>query len=104
MRTPLTSVLGFVELLQEGAFDTGDQQDILDLVSDEATDLVNLVEDLLTMARAGQESFRVAEVPVDLRAQIRQVLEALEDFRSDQFEIEGALRSPGCWLVVWAVT
>jgi signal transduction histidine kinase len=89
LRTPLTSVLGFVELLQEGGFDEADRQDILDLVSDEATDLVNLVEDLLTMARAGQESFRVAEVPVDLRAQMRQVLEALEDFRSDEFEIEG---------------
>lgn len=89
LRTPLTSVLGFVELLREGGFDEDDRNDILALVGDEATDLVNLVEDLLTMARAGQESFHVAEVPVDLRAQMRQVLEALEDFRSDEFEIEG---------------
>ena len=89
LRTPLTSVLGFVELLREGGFDAGDQQEILNLVSDEATDLVNLVEDLLTMARAGQDSFQVAQVPVDLRAQMRQVIEALEDFRSDSFTIEG---------------
>ena len=89
LRTPLTSVLGFVELLQEGGFDEDDRKEILALVGDEATDLVNLVEDLLTMARAGQESFHVAEVPVDLRAQMRQVLEALEDIRSDEFEFEG---------------
>ena len=38
LRTPLTSVLGFVELLQEGGFDEDDRKDILDLVSDEATE------------------------------------------------------------------
>ncbi len=89
LRTPLTSVLGFVDLLRDGEIKEADREEILGLVGDEATDLVNLVEDLLTMARAGQASFHVAEVPVDMHAQLRQVIEAMEDVQPNSLEIGG---------------
>ena len=78
LRTPLSSVLGYVELLR--SMDEGDYEEerdsLLAVISNQATDLSDLVEDLLVTARAELGELRVAAVPVNLHAQIAQVLES----------------------------
>jgi len=78
LRTPLTGVLGFVELLRDPAreFDPEERQTMIEAAAAEAQDLANIVEDLLAAARADIGTLHVARVPVDLRAQVSQVLES----------------------------
>lgn len=47
-------------------------------ISRQSEDLTNIVEDLLVAARVDNETLTVARVPVDLRGQAAQVIEALE--------------------------
>ena len=81
LRTPLTSVLGFAELLRSmDDEDYSEERDaLLGVISSQATDLTALVEDLLTTARSELGQLSVASVPVNVHAQIAQVLEGRSD-------------------------
>lgn len=77
LRTPLTAVLGFANLLQDpaSALSAEDRTDLQRLIIEGGTDLANIVDDLLVAARAETGTLSVVRVPVDLRAQVAQVLE-----------------------------
>ncbi|MGA7228399.1 MAG: PAS domain S-box protein [Acidimicrobiia bacterium] len=89
LRTPLTAVLGFAQLMRSElpSLSPGEQVEIVKSIADQTADLTNIVEDLLVAARADNETLKVAEVSVDLRAQSAQVLEALGG-NEDGHEIE----------------
>lgn len=78
LRTPLTSVLGFAEILR--AMDQGDYEEerdgLLGIIANQAADLSDLVEDLLTSARSELGQLEVVSVPVNVHAQIAQALES----------------------------
>ena len=84
MRTPLTAVVGFAELLQvpDSGISDGERSQMIRSIADEGRDLTNIVEDLLTAAKAEAGTLTVVSVPVDLRAQADQVLEAMHHGRS----------------------
>ncbi len=77
LRTPLTGVLGFAEMLRDHRddFTPEDEQAMLQSIADEATDLTNLVEDLLTAARAQMGSLTILPSDVALRPLISRVVE-----------------------------
>jgi signal transduction histidine kinase len=79
MRTPLTAVVGFAQLLQneESGLSASERTELIQSIADEGLDLTNLVEDLLTAAKAESGTLTVVSVPVDLRANAAQVLETL---------------------------
>lgn len=83
LRTPLTSVLGLADALR--TMDEADYEDerdaLLGVIASEANDLTDLVEDLLTATRSELGELVVATVPVNIHAQIAQVMEGriLED-------------------------
>lgn len=80
LRTPLTAVVGFAQLLREDAeLSPEDRAAMIRSIVDEGHDLSNIVEDLLTVAKAEAGTLAVVSVPVDLRAQASQVLESLRD-------------------------
>lgn len=85
LRTPLTSVLGFAEVLR--AMDAGtsetERDSLLEIIASQAADLSNIVEDLLVAARAELGVLSVVAVPVDIQAQIRQVMEARREADKD---------------------
>jgi len=56
LRTPLTVILGYAELLQKSLRDRLDEQELnsLSLIYDSGIRMVELTEDLLALARAGQ--------------------------------------------------
>jgi signal transduction histidine kinase len=79
MRTPLTAVVGFAQLLQrsDSGLSADERAELIRSIADEGLDLTNIVEDLLTAAKAEAGTLTVVKVPVDLRANAAQVLETL---------------------------
>lgn len=52
LRTPMTAILGFSELLrEEGNFSAEEQRDFLKVIHDKADDLASLLDDLLDLSR-----------------------------------------------------
>jgi two-component system OmpR family sensor kinase len=65
LKTPLTSIRGYAEALEEGAVSPGEGGRV---VADEADRLQRLVFDLLDLARLGRAGFAVEQRPVNLAA------------------------------------
>ena len=65
LKTPLTSVRGYAEALQEGAVDARDGGRV---IAAEADRLTRLVADVMDLARLGRAGFAVDRVAIDLGA------------------------------------
>jgi len=78
LRTPLTSVVGFAKLLEiEGSdLDPEERAMVIRTIAEEGVDLANIIDDLLVAAKAESGTLEVVAVPIDLRAQVAQVVEA----------------------------
>jgi signal transduction histidine kinase len=89
LRTPLTGILGFAELLRdnEAATTAHERAAMIASVATEASDLTNIIEDLLVASRAELGQLTVSRVPVAPRAQIAQVLEASFQDVSSRIEV-----------------
>jgi signal transduction histidine kinase len=93
IRTPLTAVVGFAQVLREADDLTAeDRAAMIRSIVDEGLDLSNIVEDLLTVAKAEAGTLTVVEVPVDLRAQAAQVCESLREEDATKVSVEGPTR------------
>ncbi|GAA2480805.1 sensor histidine kinase [Winogradskya humida] len=70
LRTPVTSIRGYLQLVRTGVVDLRERPDVLGRLEDEAARMGTLVTSLLYLARldAGPQSHRV---PVDLAALVR---------------------------------
>lgn len=80
LRTPLAAVLGFSELLKDGRveeMDAEERNEIIGTIAEQASDLADIVEDLLVLARADHGTLTAVAVPVDVSAQCRQVIERI---------------------------
>ncbi|MBU1866420.1 MAG: CHASE domain-containing protein [Actinobacteria bacterium] len=77
LRTPLTAVVGFSQILRDSRNVLSDDErlSMISSIADEAADLSHIIDDLLVEARTELNSFAVTSVPVDVRAQVSQVLE-----------------------------
>jgi len=96
MRTPLTAVVGFADLLQnpDSGLSAEERADLIRSIAEEGLDLTNIVEDLLTAAKAEAGTLTVVRVPVDLRANAAQVLETLTRYQPIEL-IGSAVRVAG---------
>ena len=81
LRTPLTGVLGFAEMLRDhrGEFSSEDEDAMLRSIAAEAGDLADLVEDLLTAARARMGSLTIVPAPVALGPLVSRVVDTTVD-------------------------
>jgi signal transduction histidine kinase len=102
LRTPLTAVVGFAQLLSEGSLADDDGEErraMINAIVEEGVDLSNIIDDLLTVAKAESGTLTVVRVPVNLRAQANQVREALREEDSKRVslggEAQGAVGDPG---------
>ena len=91
LRTPLTSILGYSQLLldSDGGSPDDERGDMLRTLARQATDLSNIIEDLLVASRAEFDTVTVDKVPVDLWAQASQVVEALHPSEMNRVRIVG---------------
>lgn len=77
LRTPLTSVLGFAEILKDGNdLNTEERYSMMKAITEEATDLAHIIDDLLVAARGEIGQVIVAKVPVSMREEVQAVVGA----------------------------
>ncbi|HLA67577.1 MAG TPA: PAS domain S-box protein, partial [Acidimicrobiia bacterium] len=78
LRTPLTAVVGFAHELRDGLgkFAMEDVASFVDLIDEQATEVGDLVEDLLVASRAEQGSVPVGRDAIDLWSQVDAVVRA----------------------------
>ena len=91
VRSPLTAMMGFIELVNESgeALPAEERAEMLQTVSRQATDVLSLVEDLLTSARVEAGSLSVRSVRTNLGAQARQVIEGIGETPRKTIEYRG---------------
>ena len=81
LRTPLSAVLGFAQILRDSevALSEPERKELTDTIAREAYDIAGIVEDLLVAARAEIDAVHVNQLPIDLQANVAQVVEVLPD-------------------------
>ena len=91
LRTPLTAVMGFGQILQDeaGTLSEEERSELLETIVRQAADLTNIVNDLLVAARYDTGTLSIALVPVTLRAQASQALEAFEQEQVGHITLTG---------------
>jgi len=72
LRTPLTNIRGYLEALNDGVLPPAPET--LSLLQDETLRLVQLVEDVLDLARADAAGSRLQPTAVDLKAMVETIL------------------------------
>jgi two-component system sensor histidine kinase BaeS len=75
LKTPLTAIDGYVELLQDGAVEPREAAEVL---SAESGRLRRLITDLLDLARIDRSEFSVVDEPVDLAVTAREAAARFE--------------------------
>lgn len=77
LRTPLTAVLGFAEILKTSAnLTTVERVAMMKAITEEATDLAYLIDDLLVTARGEIGQLSIADSPIALRHVVESVVAA----------------------------
>jgi len=92
VRTPLTAVLGFSEILREGVDRLGPDElnDTAVAIATEATELSHIVEDLLTAARADLGRLEVYSVPTSVMPSIKRAVMHMLSPAGRSVSIEGS--------------
>ncbi len=93
LKTPLTSIRGFTEVLQQNSLSREQREQYLAIVARNAERLDALIEDLLELSRIEGRSEPVAREPIDVVAVARILLRDLKP-RLDAKRIEAALDAP----------
>ena len=93
LKTPLTSISGFAEILRDGLVLPEDVSRFAGKIYTEAQHMITLVNDILRLSRLDDQSVEVTREPVDLYALCREVitrLQPLADKRDIRFALDGA--------------
>ena len=79
LRTPLAAMVGFAQLLnlEEPSLENSDRREYLSLILSQGNELAAIVDDLLVAARAEIGELTVDTKPLEVAAQLRQVLDTL---------------------------
>ena len=75
LRTPLTTIRGYAEALDEGAVDAEDIERVASILHVQTGRLSRLVEDLTLLARLEAREFTLRPEPVDLAAHVAEIVE-----------------------------
>ncbi len=79
LKTPITSILGFVETLSEGALEETDQAHrFLDIIANQTHRLNAIIEDLLQLSRLEQNHQQITTEEIQLQALCRRVRDNVE--------------------------
>jgi signal transduction histidine kinase len=90
IRTPLTAVLGYASIMHADAARLDpDLAEQVTHVAEQATEVADIVEDLLVAARADIDDLAVAEESVEIRSQLRNVVDSRPQASSHRIKIFG---------------
>lgn len=77
LKTPLTSISGFAELLKSGMVDPKTVPEFASDIYDEAQRLISLVEDIMHLSQLDENSVPMERTEVDLNALVKRVVQRL---------------------------
>lgn len=83
LRTPLTTIRGYAEALDEGAVDAADMERVASVLHVQTDRLSRLVEDLTLLARLEAREFSLRPEPVDVGAHVKEIVESYRE-RADR--------------------
>ena len=78
LKTPLTSISGFAELIRDGLVEKEKIGEFAGDIYDESRRLIALVEDIIKLSRLDEESFSPQKETVDLKALAAEVIARLQ--------------------------
>lgn len=87
LRSPMTSIKGYIQAIQDGTIPAEDQGKYLQVVLDETNRLTNLVRDLLDLSRLESGKFPMDIAPFDANEMMRRILIGFEQ-RIDEKHID----------------
>lgn len=87
LRTPLTTIAGYAEAIQDGRVDIADLDRVASVLGTETGRLRRLVEDLMLLSRLEAREFSMRPESVDLTAHLKGVMEGFRE-RADTARIE----------------
>ena len=79
LKTPLTSISGFAEIMKNGLVDPEDVKDIAGNIYDEAKRLIVLIDDIIRLSRLDNSDVDVKKESVDLKALAIEVIAHLKN-------------------------
>lgn len=77
LKTPLTSILGYTEIIGNGLADESDIPKFADRIHKEAARLLTLIEDIIKLSQLDEDELRAEFVPVELSELCQNVLQEL---------------------------
>lgn len=99
LRSPLTSMSGFLEAIRDGTIPQEKQSDYLDIVMDETRRMIDMVNDLLDLARIESGKTDMHITVFDINETARRVLLTFEArIVAKQLHIELNLVEPNCYV------
>ena len=94
LRTPLTTIRGYAEALDEGAVDPDDLARVATVLHAQTDRLSRLVEDVTLLARLEAREFSLRPEPVDLAAHIKEIVESYRERADAAYVRLGFTASP----------
>jgi two-component system sensor histidine kinase BaeS len=79
LRTPLTTIRGYTEALEEGRIADDDRERVAGVIGRESERLGRLVEDFMLLSRLESRGFTLRPEPVDLAGHLKGIAEAFRD-------------------------
>jgi len=84
LKTPLTSILGYAELMRSGMVQPEDQAAFAGRIYDEARHLLRLVEDMINLSRLDEREVLFPVEAIDLFALVREVVDRLAPLAAEK--------------------
>ncbi|MCR4741381.1 MAG: hypothetical protein K5866_00710 [Treponema sp.] len=77
LKTPLTSISGFAEILKNGGLDENTTKDFANTIYEESQRLINLVNDIIKVSKLDEKSICQEKEKLSLREIVKEVFEVL---------------------------
>lgn len=81
LKTPLTSVIGMASVLHREVYGplTVKQREYLEIIHDSGQNLINLVDEIVSLGILNEQNSEINETPVDIEMLCQQVINSLEE-------------------------
>lgn len=77
LKTPLTSISGFAEILKSGGTDEATTKDFASSIYDESQRMINLVNDIIRLSKLDEKSISLEKESISLREICQKVIESV---------------------------
>ncbi|MDP4132587.1 MAG: ATP-binding protein [Bacillota bacterium] len=95
LKTPLTSIMGYAEIMQNGIVKKDDFPKVIDQIYFQSKRLLTLIEDIIKLSRLDEEGLKDEFIPVDLYALSEAVITELKD-KAEKNNISLILEGNSC--------